>query len=139
MKIRKHITLNLIALISYIHLWQTIFRYDSFPFTIWTNRSDFWWEVFEDICHYNAYKFLWHHDFVLEIFWIVLMGLFFFELIFKYKHPNKLKDINIENKILNVIHSIFFYFSYIYMFYVCSIYLIYMLFVLFLYSVIWTS
>ena len=139
MKIRKYITLNLIALVSYIHLWQTIFRYDNFPFTIWTNRSDFLWEVFEDICHYNVYKFRLHHDFLLEIFWIVLFILFFVELLYKYKYPDKLKSLNIENKFLNIVHGIFFYFSYIYMFYVCSIYLFYLLVILFLISVILTS
>ena len=136
MKIRKYVTLNLIALISYIHLWQTIFRYEFFPFTIWSNKNDLFREVFEDICHYNVYKFRLHHDFILEIIWIVLFLLFFFELIFKRKHPNKLKDIKIENKVLNIVHGMFFYFSYIYMFYVCSIYLFYLLFILFLICII---
>ena len=139
MKIRKYITLNLISLISYIHLFITIYIYESFPLNFLTDREQSYRELFEKICDYNVYKFRAHHDFLLEILWIVLIILFFVELIFKHKHPYKLKSLNIENKFLNIVHGIFFYFSYIYMFYVCSIYLFYLLFVLFLISIILTS
>ncbi len=127
------------SLISYIHLFITIYIYESFPLTFLTDREQSYWRLFEKICHYNVYKFRLHHDFLLEIFWIVLFILFFFELLYKYKYPNKLKSLNIENKFLNIVHGIFFYFSYIYMFYVCSIYLFYLLVILFIISVILTS
>jgi len=139
MKIRKYITLNLIVIVSYIHLWITVFIYESFPLTLITDNEQSYRRLFEKICDYNVYKFRLHHDFVLEIIWIVLFLLFFVELIFRLKYPNKLKVINIENKVLNIVHGMFFYFSYIYMFYVCSIYLFYLLFILFLIIIIITS
>ena len=139
MKIRKYVTLNLTMLVSYIHLWNTIFRYECFPFTIWTNKKNLFREVFEDICHYNVYKFKLHKDFILEIFWIILFILFFIELIFRFKYPDKLKEIKINNKPLNIIHAILFYSSYLYMIYILPFYFIYLFTILFLISVILTS
>ena len=136
MKIRKYITLNLMALVSYIHLWQTVFIYESFPFIIWSNRPS---EIFEAICHYNVYKFQLQKDFINEIFWIVLFVLFLKELVLRHKYPDKLKEFNIKNKTLNIIHGIFFYFSYVYMGYILSIYLIYLFVFLFVISIILTS
>ena len=139
MTIRKYITLNLIALVSYIHLGQIISRYECFPFTMWETKYDFLREVFENICQYNVYKFRLQKDFILEIFWIILFLLFFVELIFRHKYPNRLKEINIKNKALDIIHSFFFYFSYIYMYYILLIHFVYLFVILFLILVIFTS
>ena len=139
MKIRKYITLNLIALVSYIHLWQSIGRYNNEPFDIWKHNEDFLWEVFENILNYSSYKFQVYKDFILEKFWLILLLLFLVELIFNHKYPNKLKEINIKNKVSDIIHGLFFYFSYIYMFYIILIYFVYIFSILFIYSVIFTS